>query len=147
MTAPLSFRKAAAALGMGDNEAAGKKLRRLVLAREAATGAEIATRGAGTERPLRGVTVQAALRYLPELRPPPERQALANAEVSVRFRRYLDEIDDRLRGIAREEADAVIGETVRPQLDDLREQDRQTLEMLAELAERVAITLRPRKVG
>jgi hypothetical protein len=140
MTGPLSFRKAAAALGMGNDRNAADRLRRLVLAREQTAGATIAFRGQGSRRPVRGVTLVALKRYLPELLPRP---AQPQGELSQRFRAYLDEIDDRLRGIAREEADAVIAETVRPQLDELREQDRQTLEMIAELAERVAVSLRP----
>ena len=125
---------------MGDNAAAGWRLRRLVLAREKVVGVTIATRGSGASRPIRGVTLAAVRKHLPEFQP---KVARGNSELAQNFRSYLEEIDDRLRGLARGEADAAIDETVRPQLDELRQQDNQTLEMLNDLAEKVAISLRP----
>lgn len=134
---PMSFRKAAAALGMGDSVASENRLRRLVLAREKTTGQTIATRGQGKQRPIRGVSLRAIYRHLPELRPEPK---TPTSTLVGQFRKYLEEIDEKLRVVAREEADAAIQETVTPQLDELREQDQATLEMLNELAARVAAT-------
>ncbi len=137
MSGPLSFRKAAAALGMGDTEAAAKRLWRMVTEAEHAHGIEIASRD--TKRPR--VAVQVVLKYLPHLKP--AATLAQGAELQSRFRTYIEEIDDRLRGIARTEADCAIQDTVEPQLNELRERDTQTLEMLTELARRVAVSLRP----
>ncbi|HVJ18259.1 MAG TPA: hypothetical protein VM686_22725 [Polyangiaceae bacterium] len=141
MSAAVSFRKAAKALGMGDTYAAAKRLYRMVCAAERDTGAAIAVRADGARARIR---VHDALRHIPELRAAQENKLRPDmAEASARFRQYLDEIDDRLRVLARGEAEAAIDETVRPQLDELRMQDHQTMQMLTDLAERVAIGLRP----
>ena len=142
MSRPLSFRKAAAALGWGDDNPAGRRLKRLVLAREEALGITIATRVPGKRKQIRGVSMRAILRHMPELKPVEESPAEMRAEAIGRFRSYLEEIDERLRGVAREEAEAAIDETVRPQIDELRRQDTETLGMLNELAERVAKSVR-----
>jgi hypothetical protein len=137
---PLSFRSAAAAIGWGNDIPAGRRLKRLVLAREKSLGIDIATRVPGKRKHVRGVSLRSLLRHLPELRPAENPEA--RSEAVGKFRAYLEEIDQRLRGVAREEAEAAIDETVRPQIDELRRQDSETLGMLNELAERVAKSVR-----
>ena len=132
MEAPLSFRKAAAWLGWGDNENAARKLKRMVLSRERTTATAIATRGSGHRRPLRGVTKSAIMRHLPELKPT-KLEHLQNE-----FAKYLAAIDDNQRRIAREEAEGVVGEIVDPQLAALSRVDEQLQIQLNSLAERVA---------
>lgn len=141
MSRPLSFRSAAAAIGWGNDIPAGRRLKRLVLAKEKTLGIDIATRVPGKRKHVRGVSLRSLLRHLPELRPV-ENQAEMRSEAVGKFRAYLEEIDQRLRGVAREEAEAAIDETVRPQIDELRRQDTETLGMLNELAERVAKSVR-----
>ncbi len=98
----------------GDNEreAAGRRLRWAVMAREQQTGKRIATRlglqGEGLE-PKTRITMGALFRHLPELKRSNPDQLAAN------FRTYIAELDDRIGELAAEE----IERTVQPQIAEL----------------------------
>lgn len=138
---PLSFPRAAEKLGWGKSEKSGRRLRRMVIAREKNSGREIATRGSGKSRPIRGVTLAALFRHLPELRSAPI------DELSSKFRAYLSGIDDNLRLIARSEAETVVEEQVAPQLEELRAEDAAIQQRMNDLAERIQQSTRPRKAS
>lgn len=113
----------------------------MVIAREKNSGREIATRGSGKSRPIRGVTLAALFRHLPELRSAPI------DELSSKFRAYLSGIDDNLRLIARSEAETVVEEQVAPQLEELRAEDAAIQQRMNDLAERIQQSTRPRKAS
>jgi len=138
---PLSFPDAAEKIGWGKSQRSGRRLRRMVLAREKRKGVEIATRGDGNQRPIRGVTIAALFRHLPELRSAPI------DELSSKFRTYLEGIDENLRVIARTEAESVVDEQVTPQLEELRAVDAEIQARVNELAERMQLATRPRKAS
>lgn len=144
MKGVLLFRVAAGKLGMGTDDAAGRRLKRLVVAKERATGAAIAVRGDGNERPLRGVTMAALQQNMPELIPA---SLGANGDTKsalvAEARAYLAEFDERTRRVARGEAEAAIGELVQPQIDDLRSSNNQALELCRDIAQRLANTTPP----
>lgn len=94
----LTFREAAAALGRKDDPT-GRKLRELVLARERQTGKRIAIRLAGPKRPKLRVTLGALYRAFPEAR------ASRTDALARDLRRYVDELDARVRQIVRDELD------------------------------------------
>jgi hypothetical protein len=136
-------------LGLGSTRADGLRLKRLVLGCERAKGVQIATRGLGRSRPVRGVTLMALLAYMPEhvpdhLKPKPESRA--RRDLDRAFRLYLGEIDENTRRVAREESEASIAAIVAPQLAELREEiqagDEALQANLNELASRVATTTR-----
>jgi hypothetical protein len=135
----LQFKAASALLGMGDDTAAGRRLKRLVLAKERQSGVSIAIRGYGTERALRGVTIGAIQQHMPELLPakfgatPDTRMALVQET-----RGYLAAFDERAAKIARAEAETAIGELVQPQLDELRTSNDEALELCRDIAKRLS---------
>lgn len=111
----LSWKKATVELQWpdGGTDAAGRRLKRLVFARERQTGKQIATRlGAGSRtRPL--VTMSAIMRHMPELRRS-RVDRLAEA-----LREYTTDTDRRVAEIVSEQ----FAETVEPRLDELYERD------------------------
>jgi hypothetical protein len=138
----LTFAKASAALGKGGDVYAGRKLRRLVLAKERRLGIEIAVRGSGTKRPVRGVTLEAIRTYMPEIAPPPgPKPKEARALVIEQAREYLRDFDERVARTARGEAEAAIKELVDPQLLELRESNDEALKLCRDIAERLTGTV------
>lgn len=123
----LTWREATSKLGWpdGGTDAAGRRLKRVVLAREVQSGRQIATRTGSGPAPQLRVTVGAVLRHLPELR-------------RTRFDRFqanmtkLDTgITGRVSGIVADQ----LAELVDPRLDELWERD----EVLAQEQERTAL--------
>lgn len=116
----LTFREAAEALGWVDDgatdaqrDAAARRLRWAVMAREKQTGQRIATRlGArGDRQPKTRITLGALSRHLPELQPPKA------VELQTNLRAYLAELDDRIGELAAEE----ITRLVEPQIRELHD--------------------------
>ncbi|HTJ17808.1 MAG TPA: hypothetical protein VL494_13605 [Steroidobacteraceae bacterium] len=131
----LTFRQMARRLGWSDTRASGRKLARLIRAREKETGRRIATT---TEGGHRRITESALTRYLPELRRSKVDELMGN------FRAYLSDIDDRIA----EGAAAYIAENVDPQIAELRADDQKLARMLDELGRRMVLVAggnRPRK--
>ena len=122
----LTWREVTTKLGWpdGGTDAAGRRLKRVVLAREAQCGKQIATRtGTGPAAQLR-VTVGAVLRHLPELR-------------RSRFDRFQADMAKIGTGITGRVSAIVadqLAELVEPRLDELWERD----EVLAIEQERTA---------
>jgi hypothetical protein len=133
----LTFRHAATVLRFGSDVYAGRKLRRLVLAKERRAGVQIAVRGEGKERPIRGVTMAAIQQHLPEILPSGDRVKDAREALIAECRGYLREFDENTARIARAEAEAAIGEIVQPQIDDLRVSNDETLRLCTEIAKRL----------
>jgi hypothetical protein len=135
----LQFKEASALLGMGDDTAAGRRLKRLVLAKERQAGVAIAVRGGGTERSLRGVTIGAIQQHMPELLPAKFGTPQGSRAALVQETRgYLAAFDERAAKIARSEAENAIGELVQPQIDELRTSNDQALELCKEIAKRLS---------
>ncbi len=116
----LTFREAAEALGWVDDgatdaqrDAAGRRLRWAVMAREQQTGKRIATRLGvrGDRQPKARITLGALSRHLPELQPPKA------VELRSNFDAYLASIDDKIGELAAEE----ITRLVEPQIRELHE--------------------------
>lgn len=137
----LTFTKAATELGMGCDVYAGRRLRRLVLAKERKAGVEIAVRGAGQERPIRGVVMASIRHHMPELAPPAPNPKGDRAALIAEARGYLKEFDQRMSEVARSEAEAAIGQLVQPQLDELRADNDEALRMCRDLAQRLPTML------
>lgn len=137
----LTFTRAAAELGMGSDIYAGRRLRRLVLAKERKAGVEIAVRGAGQTRPIRGVLLAAIRHHMPELSPPPTSPRADRAALIAEARSYLREFDQRMTEVARSEAEASIRELVQPQLDELRSDSNEALRMCRDIAQRLPAML------
>lgn len=138
MSAVLSFARASSGLGLGDDEAAGKRLCRLVLAKEKRLGIEIAVRGAGKQRPLRGVRLDVVRHHMPELAPVIGNPKADRTGLIEEARRYLRDFDERMSQVARSEAEAAIGELVQPQLDELRETSGEALKLCRDISERLS---------
>lgn len=141
MSGVISFAKAASELKMGSDVYAGRRLRRLVLAKERKSGVEIAVRGAGQKRPIRGVVLATIQHHMPELAPPPATPKADRAALIAEARGYLQEFDQRMAEVARTEAEAAIGELVQPQLDELRIDSDEALRMCRDLAKRLPSVL------
>jgi hypothetical protein len=97
----------------GGSDAAGRRLKRLVFARERQTGKQIATRmGEGSRtRPL--VTMSAIMRHMPELR----RSRVDRLAEAIK--EYTDDTDRRVVTIFAEQ----MAESVEPRLDELYDRD------------------------
>lgn len=97
----------------GGTDAAGRRLKRLVFARERQSGKQIATRmGEGTRtRPL--VTMSAIMRHMPELR----RSRVDR--LTEALKEYTDDTDRRVAEIVSEQ----LAESIEPRLDGLYERD------------------------
>lgn len=135
----LQFKEASALLGMGDDSAAGRRLKRLVVAKERQSGVSIAIRGYGTERALRGVTIGAIQQHMPELLPATFGATRdSRAALVQETRGYLAAFDERAAKIARAEAEAAIGELVQPQIDELRSSNDEALELCRDIAKRLS---------
>ena len=133
----LTFRRAATQLKFGTDVYAGRKLRRLVLAKERRSGVQIAVRGEGKDRPIRGVTMAAIQQYMPEILPSGDRVKDAREALIEECRGYLREFDENTARIARAEAEAAIGEIVTPQLEELRAGNDEALRLCTEIAKRL----------
>lgn len=107
--APLTFRRAAEALGQED--ASGRALKAMVLAREAQIGKPIASRMAGKKQPKMKVTLSAIYEHLPELR-----EHKTGEQMMRQIRGYVSAIDDRIT----ERAGEVVQELVMPHFRDDR---------------------------
>lgn len=109
----LTWREATSALGWSDGgtEAAGRRLKDKVLAREAVSGKQIATRDKG-KRPM-WVTIGAIMRHMPELR-----RSRVDA-LSKALAEYNAEADRRIANAI----EAKISESVDPRLEELWQRD------------------------
>lgn len=111
----LTWREATTALGWtdGGTEAAGRRLRDKVLAREAQTGRQIATRSLGARPKPMWVTMSAIMRHMPELR----RSRVDS--LSKALAEYNAESDKRIaRAI-----ESKLAESVEPRLEELWQRD------------------------
>lgn len=128
MSALLTWNQAAKALGW-TGKAAGRRLKRAVLARERQTGKRIATRLGSERRPDYRVTIGAIRRHLPELRPSKV------DDLRERFGEYLASIDTRM-------SDSIahhVAEYVEPRLDELWQRDEEIAERVNDLGLRVKL--------
>src|SRR5678815_4426483 len=109
----LTWREATRALGWSDGgtEAAGRRLKDKVLAREAVTHKQIATRDRGN-RPM-WVTMSAIMRHMPELR-----RSRVDALSKALFE-YNAESDKRIANAI----EAKLSESVEPRLEELWQRD------------------------
>jgi len=122
-----TYRQTAAWLGWGDTAAAGRKLKRRVLARERALRRRIAVRLDGAKAPKHRLTRSLVMRYLPELR-----RSIVD-ELSSSLKSYLDEIDERIE----DRTAAYVSEHVDPRLEQLWERDERIAKAVDELKMRV----------
>ncbi len=109
----LTWREATARLGWidGGSEAAGRRLKDKILAREVASGKQIATRDKG-QRPM-WVTMSAVIRHMPELR----RSRVDS--LSKALAAYNAETDRRIE----EAIEAKLAESIDPRLEELWQRD------------------------
>lgn len=140
MTGLLTFAQASEELGLGKGVYAGRRLRRLVLAKERKAGVEIAVRGGGMERPIRGVRIATLRQHLPEVAPPASPRG-ERSQLIAEARAYLRDFDERMSEVARAEAEAVVGQLVQPQLDELRGDANEALALCRDLARRLPAIL------
>jgi hypothetical protein len=97
----------------GGTDAAGRRLKRLVFARERQTGKQIATRSGEGRRTRPLVTMSAIMRHMPELR----RSRVDR--LTEALREYTNDTDRRVAEIVAEQ----FAETVEPRLEDLYQRD------------------------
>jgi hypothetical protein len=111
----LTWREATTKLGWADGgtEAAGRRLKRAVLARELQSGKQIATRISGGPDPQMRVTLSALHRHLPELR----RSRVD--QLSGVLAEYHADTDRRVE----EAIEAKLAEAVDPRLEELWQRD------------------------
>jgi hypothetical protein len=121
--------------GEAELEAAGRRLRDAVMAREAATKSRIATRLRGRKRPKTRITLTALYQAMPELKRSKADKLLDD------FKAYLADIDEHIDERAAEQVQLL----VQPQIRELRQADRELQGRLTELARRVATMARGRR--
>lgn len=107
----------------------GRKLQRLILAREAKTGAQIMRRMGGDAEGRRYLVSLPALRqHLPELF-----AASSVDDLQKSMRRFLADIDDRIAGAVAEHVSAQVD----PKITELWERDETIAKNVKQLGERV----------
>lgn len=123
----LTWREATSALGWidGGTRAASRRLRDKVLAREAQTGKQIATRDKG-QRPM-WVTLSAIMRHMPELR----RSRVDS--LSKALAEYNVEADKRIASAI----ESKLAESVEPRLEELWQRDEKLAEEVEAIGKRV----------
>ncbi len=118
----LSFREAALALGRR-RDSRGRRLRNMVLAREAQTGKPIALRLGGTVEPKLRVTIGALYRAFPEMRP------ARVDELAAIVRPFVERADERTRVLVRDE----LSQDIEPRIVFLEKHAELTTEYLAKV--------------
>lgn len=131
----MTFRQAAAWLGMGKSRYAARKLERRVLSKERKLGASLVVRMSSAEKETRSVTGSMLRQHFPEFFPSKVKQLRRDME------QRLAAIDEHVRAASQ----AFVAQQVEPRLAELWERDEQIAESLNELAERVELLAGPRR--
>ncbi len=141
MSQPMTWERAACVLKW-DGRHRGRRLKRLVLAREKQTGKRIAIRLGGEQRTVYRVTMSALRKHCRDL------FKSKVDEVADNFKAYFKDLDERIAsGVAEH-----VEEYVEPRLEELWQRDEKIAEQVSELGRRVAHIAgasigRPRKTG
>lgn len=140
---PLSFRAAAEALKQKDQT--GRALKAIVLKREQDIGIQIATRLGESKKPHLRVTLSALFQYCPEFKP-----HRTNDDMTRSVRAYIDAIEERISEVAADKVQEIVMPHFREdrrRITQVENDQRETLELVNDLAAQVAGAVGAKKAG